>query len=505
MSSVNFIQAIEEDIRSRDLFSEGASILMAVSGGPDSVCLLHVMLAIQKRWGLKLAVAHFDHALRGEESKRDAEFVASLVSDVGLPFYLGTGDVKGFARTNPMGVRLSVQDAARHLRYKFLLQTMQQIGFDRLATAHNAQDQAEELLFRFLRGSAMQGLCGIPWRRADGIIRPLLGRTREEILTYLDRFSSQYVTDSSNLTVKYERNRIRHQLLPLLLKEYNPKLIQTMCRTAEMLKEDEAVLDGIAAGVFDSCVTVDSDKAILNLAGLRNQPVSIRRRVYRNALSRLTDGRVLARLVFQHLHALDGMAMGQAPNASLNLPFKIVARREYDVLYLSMESNSSCVCSKNGEGVSERNTNDGEPCAVTGPGIWQLPGAFVSIGISLHNPSSAARLWTLLDYSPYDYMQGRNISFVPRCLWMNGDKIVFPIYLRSRRRGDRFTPFGHVHAMKLKDFFISRKIPMNLRDRLPVLVSDSNEIMAVAGVEISEAFRVTETTRNVIRISLQIQ
>jgi tRNA(Ile)-lysidine synthase len=505
MSSVRFIQTVEEDIRSRGLFSEGASILMAVSGGPDSVCLLHVMLALQKRWGLKLAVAHFDHALRGEESKRDAAFTASLAKGHGLPFYLGTGDVKVFARTNPMQTRLSVQSAARHLRYEFLLQTMRKIGFDCLATAHNAQDQAEELLFRFLRGSAMQGLCGIPWRRADGIIRPLLGRTREEILTYLHSFSLQYVEDSSNLTLKYERNRIRQELLPRLLKDYNPKLIQTLCRTAEMLREDEAVLNGIAGKVFDSCVTVASGKAVLQLGGLRDQPVSIRRRVYRTALARLTDDRVLAELVFRHLNALDVLAMGQAPNASLNLPLKIVARREYDVLHLVMEPDTCPRCAKKLKRDESGKTNGEEACAVAGPGVWRLPGASVSVGISLHKPSSAARLWTLLDYSPYDYMQGRNTAFAQRVLWLNGDRIVFPIYLRRRRRGDRFTPFGHVHSMKLKDFFIAKKIPLDLRDRLPVLVSAAGEIIAAAGVEIGEAFRVTATTRNVIRISLQIQ
>ncbi len=504
MSFTRFIQAVEEDICSKGLFSEGSSVLIAVSGGPDSVCLLHVMLALQKRWRLKLAVAHFDHGLRGEESQRDAVFTASLAKEYGLPFYLGVGDVKGFAHTNPMQKRLSVQNAARHLRYEFLLQTMGKIGFDCLATAHNAQDQAEELLFRFLRGSAMQGLCGIPWKRADGVIRPLLGRTREEILAYLDDFSLKYVVDSSNLTIKYERNRIRHELLPHLLKDYNSKLIQTLCRTADMLREDEAVLSEIASRIFDSCVTVDSGKAVLNLAELKNQPVVIRRRVYRTALARLTRGQVLARLVFRHLHALDVMAMGQAPNASLNLPFKIVARREYDVLHLLMESTVCCKCSKNEKVISAAwNAVEEDACAVLGPGVWHLPSASVSVSISLHNPSSAASLWTLSEYSPYDYMQGRNISFVLRVLWMSGDNLVFPIYLRRRRRGDRFVPFGHVHSMKLKDFFIDKRIPVDLRDRLPVLVSASNEIMAVVGVEIGEAFRITETTRNIVRVSLQ--
>lgn len=503
MPFVRFIQSVEKDILSRGLFSEGASILMAVSGGPDSVCLLHVMLALKKRWRLKLAVAHFDHGLRGEESRRDAMFTASLAKEYGLPFYLGTGDVKGFAHTNPMQKRLSVQDAARHLRYAFLLQTMRQNGFDCLATAHNAQDQAEELLFRFLRGSAMQGLCGIPWKRADGIIRPLLDRTREEILAYLHSLSLKYVVDSSNLTIKYERNRIRHELLPHLLKDYNSKLIQTLCRTAEILREDEAVLNGIVDKVFDLCVTVDSGKAVLHLAILREQPVSIRRRVYRTALARLTDGRVLARLVFRHLHALDVMAMGQAPNASLNLPFKIVARREYDVLYLLVEPTVSCKYLKNEKVVSAENVTDKDVCAVLGPGVWHLPSVSVSVSISLHTPSSAARLWTLLDYSPYDYMPKQNTSFVPRVLWMNGDNLVFPIYLRTRRRGDRFMPFGHGHSMKLKDFFIVKKIPMDLRDRLPVLVSACDEIMAVVGVEIGEAFRITEDTRNIVRVSLQ--
>jgi tRNA(Ile)-lysidine synthase len=497
---MEFLQLVESDIRSHGLISHGSSVLVAVSGGADSVCLLHVLCELQKTWGLKLAVAHFDHGLRGEESQRDAEFVAGLAQSYGLPFYLGKGDVKAFSRDNAMGIGLSIQEAARHLRYDFLLKTKLQNGFDALATAHNAQDQAEELLFRLLRGSSITGLCGIPWRREDGVIRPLLARTRQEILAYLQANSIQYVEDSSNLTLKYERNRIRHQLLPLLLQEYNPNLIQTLCRTAEMLREEEAVLKDLAERAFELCVHLDTQKAELNIASLKERPASIRRRVYRMALSCLSNGGMLSCLTARHLYALDAMVMAKTPNASIDLPLKVVARREYGTLYLLMGSKA-LIDEK--EALSLKDGKAEGHCQVFGPGTWRLPGSSVGINISFHNPSSAARLWMLLDYSPYDYMEAEVLPF-RRVLWLNGDQLSFPMRLRTRRPGDRFIPFGHTHSMKLKDFFINKKIPRQWRQRLPLLVSHADEIIAVAGVEIAEPFRVTQTTQNILRLSLEL-
>lgn len=498
----DFIRAVERDIRSKSLFSPGSSILVAVSGGPDSVCLLHVLLELQRHWDLRLAVAHFDHGLRAEESKRDADFVASLAGAKGLSFYLGSGDVKGFSRSRAGGGALSIQDAARHLRYNFLLKTLKEIGFDYLATAHNAQDQAEELLFRFLRGSSMQGLCGIPWKRVDGVIRPLLGRTREEILSYLKAASIEYVIDSSNLTLKYERNRIRQQLFPILVREYNPNLIHTLCRIAEMLREDEMVLTGMAEEVFERAASVESARITLQLEIIRQYPIAIRKRVYRMALSQLTGGRILAMLVSKHLYALDGVVMGQGnPNASLNLPNGVMAKREYEILHLlggttGRRSESDEVCPT---GVQETT------CSVNGAGTWHLPGSLWGVNISFHDPASAARLWMLLDYSPYEYMSGKGsrVGFTARVLWLNGDRIAFPIGLRTRRPGDRFVPFGHSHPMKLKDFLIARKVPQELRDRLPLLVSVSGEIIAIAGLEIAEPFKVQEDTQRIIRLALQ--
>lgn len=226
----------DELIRRYDMLPEGSRVLCAVSGGADSMCLLHWLKERREEYGFSLLAAHYEHGLRGDESLRDAAFTREQCEMLGIRIVVGKGDVAAFAEAQKLGI----EDAARTLRYRFLEETADRLACDRIATAHNLNDNAETVLMNLCRGAGTRGLAGIPPVRGR-IVRPLLWTSREEIETYLDVHRIPHIEDSSNRSDDYTRNRIRHQIIPLLMEE-NPSFLSAIGRTAELLREDDACL-----------------------------------------------------------------------------------------------------------------------------------------------------------------------------------------------------------------------------------------------------------------------
>ena len=223
-------------IRRYAMLPQGSRILCAVSGGADSMCLLHWLNELREAYGFALFAAHFEHGLRGEESRRDAEFTAEQCRRLGISCSVGHGNVSAYAEQQHLGT----EDAARTLRYRFLEETADRLNCDRIATAHNLNDNAETVLMNLCRGAGTRGLAGIPPVRGR-LIRPLLQTSREEIEEYLTQHGIPHIEDSSNGTDSYTRNRIRHQMIPLLIRE-NPSFLKAIGRTTEILREDDACL-----------------------------------------------------------------------------------------------------------------------------------------------------------------------------------------------------------------------------------------------------------------------
>ncbi len=375
----------------------GSKVLCAVSGGADSVCLLHLL---SQREDISLLAAHFNHQLRGKEADRDEQFVRELCEKWSIPLTVGRGDVKAFARQE----KRSIEEAARTLRYAFLFQQAEAKGCDKIATAHNADDNAETMLLSLIRGTGITGLTGIPFRR-ENIVRPLLSMTRCEILSYLEEHQIPHREDSSNRDETYARNKLRAKVMPVL-RGLNFRAVEHMARTAAQLAEIDRYLDENARG-FLSQVQESPGKVSLSLDALSQAPQVLRPRMIFQLLDRLGVGRKDFRTV--HLDAI----LSLSPGGCLDLPHGVTARREYGVLIFTTRKD---------------------------------------------NPSTL---------EPFPPQQGKNpVPGTPWVLIL--DAPPWPgLVVRPRQTGDEITlPNGH--SRSLKRLLIDQKIPRPERGRLPV-------------------------------------
>lgn len=449
------LKTVETFIREQDLIPPGSTVLCAVSGGADSICLLHVLYTLRFRIGFRLIAAHYNHRLRGAESDRDEKFVAQFVSLCcgatrladgstlpSISLYTGSGDVAGQARLRGTGI----EETARDMRYDFLRQTAREAGADRIATAHTANDNVETILFHLARGSGLRGLGGIPPKR-QGIIRPMLTITRQQVEDYLFRRSLPHMEDSSNSSDEYTRNRIRHQVLPVL-EDIAPGFAARLADTAALLRADEAVLTAKAQELADHAAPWGGGLSIDSEAVAR-APDPIASRALRLLLGRLWGGDRNCSAV--HLSALLRLCRSEAPSGELHLPHQTNARRAYDRLLLVPRLG---------------------PIPLT-EGPLPLPGE--------------------LDCGPWHITCGEEVYQGQRQgsweFWL--DRASVPaLLLRGRRTGDRLTPPGRL-GKTVKKWMIEEKLPRFQREVLPVF-DCQGRTAAVAGLGPDRVFAARE-------------
>ena len=308
----------------RELIPPGAKVLCAVSGGADSVCLLHML---SQREDISLVAAHFNHQLRGEEADRDEQFVRELCGRWDIPFTVGRGDVKAYAQKE----KRSIEEAGRSLRYDFLIQTAETEGCGLIATAHNADDNAETILMHLIRGTSLHGLTGIPSRR-DNIVRPLLGMTHSEILTYLDQQGIPHQEDSSNADEAYTRNRIRHQVIPIL-RELNPRAVEHINLTARQLGEVDQFLEKESQRLTAQA-KVQNGRLEFPFLNYRRTSPEILSRILLQLLDKFGVGR--KDITAKHLHSLQHMMTHSCYSCEsrMDLPHGITARCYWNTLIL---------------------------------------------------------------------------------------------------------------------------------------------------------------------------
>jgi len=470
------LQTVEQTIAAYGMFEPKDSVLVGVSGGPDSVALLHALITLAPKLALQLAVAHLNHGLRFQDSDNDQKFVAAMANELDLPIYTQKVDVRKFQKKN----KLSREQAARRLRYNFYMETASKNRFDKIATGHHYDDNAELILMNLLRGSGPLGISGIPPKRDEKIVRPLIRLKRNDIIEFLNSKGIRYVSDRSNLDPKYLRNRIRHHLIPLLETAYNPKVIETLNRLASITRLEEEWIDDVIQPVFSSAVSARQEKKlVLSVSELERIHPAALRRVIRKAIETVKGD--LKHITYVHIDSIVRLLEKEPANWSLDLPDRVRVRRREGSIFISKEKKAL-------RDLNPKSSPDETP-------VFEYritkPGSVFITEINAKMKFSEIRVEKLPDFSRTGHGPG----------FFDMDRISFPLTIRNFRPGDRFTPLGMTGTQKLKKVFINQKVPENQRAKCPILLS-RGKIIWVAGYRIGESVKVRPSTVNVLKVEL---
>lgn len=467
------------------LLPDHGTIVVAVSGGADSLCLLHLLNSIcgpGKRYaGVRLHVAHLDHQLRGDASIRDAETVAQLARAWDLPVTIGRVDVPALARQE----HRSLEDAARVARYRFLRNIAQGRP---IAVAHHQDDQVETLILHWLRGGGINSMTGLQPRQQD-IIRPLLAVRRADVLTYCTQHQLEPLEDASNTDTRFLRNRIRHQLLPLL-ETINPNIRATLVRNAEILSVDADWIEAqVDACWTDVILTEDRQQIRLSTPRLLELPLSLQHHLLRRVSALLCEGQ--SPLEARHYPLLDKLLRRKSGGGpvTLHMPHQLHVVGKQDTLLCkkaSLEaSTSSTTIGNNAEVILPI------PGRVAIPGTpWQAEAELIerSEVYAVLRAEDWPGVWHLLTNDRYT-------------VYADGDLIGNRVWIRTRHAGDRMRPLGMSHEKKVQDILVDRHIPRAERDQIPLFFSPTHCVW-LAGVLLDDRVRLTPTTRQIVRFVL---
>jgi tRNA(Ile)-lysidine synthase len=477
------LETIGQVLRERCELDITRPVLLGISGGPDSLSMLHMMW----RLGWKLTVAHLDHQLR-PESGLEADRVAKVAGDLRVPFILGRENVPEFA--NSQG--FSVEEAARWVRYRFLFEQAERLQAQAVAVAHTADDQVETVLMHLLRGSGMSGLAGMAYRTLPSawssnlaLVRPLLGTWRVEINEYLQANHLTPILDPSNTDVRFYRNYLRHEVLPFL-EGRHPQLHQRVWNMSDILREEQAVLENLAGQTWEKCRKLEGKGfVILDLVYFNSLMMGLRRNLVRRAIAQLRPG--LRDIEFSMVQTAVDFAQSPTTTQQRDVALGLRVFLEKDELWLAAW--------------------EAELPAGTGTGdCW--PQVFADIPRLLEIPGSVHLNdgWQLsLEILPPPEVaspefRNEDDSFIA---WIDAESLQKPLSLRCRQPGEHFQPLGMAgKSMKLSDFMINEKLPRRARHRWPLVVSGES-IVWVPGLRLAHPFRLNAGTQQAIRVALQ--
>jgi tRNA(Ile)-lysidine synthase len=439
------------------MLNGGETVLVGLSGGADSVCLLHLLDDLKENLSLTIHAVYVDHNLRPDETPGEIEFCRNLCKKMGVNFIQKSVDIE--SRVKERGI--NKQEAARELRYKIFSETALEVRADKIALAHNADDQAETLFMRLVRGTGPAGLTGIPVKR-DNVIRPLIEIERREIETFLSERKIEFIIDSSNLRKNYFRNMLRLSFLPEL-KKINPNLINSVTRTVSILQEEERYFDIIIAKSLMKLISRKTDKRIeLFLSPLEGMNTVLLRRILRRAIDETENLRGVSFINIEDIIAL--IKNGKSGDR-IYLPRGLRIIKEYSLLVMTSE----------------------EPQKLSAHEL-QPPGELVIRG-------SGIVLKAEFEKDASDLGDGK------KTVLLDADSMNFPLTVRPRSPGDYFFPLGFGKKKKLQDFFVDEKVPRDERDSIPLVVSGT-DIVWIAGFRADHRFRVTEDTKNFLRLGI---
>jgi tRNA(Ile)-lysidine synthase len=424
------LQRVAEFITRYSMFRPGGLVGVAVSGGADSVCLLHALAELRPRWNLRLHVLHLNHNLRGEESRADAAFVERLAAELGLPATV--------REAQPALWEGNLEQAAREARLAFFREAMAAGTVDSVALGHTRSDQAETVLFRLLRGAGSAGLAGIRPVTAEGIVRPLLAVERADVEAFLRSRALSWREDSTNAGREFARNRIRHDLLPLLEREWNPGIRDTLANTAEWARAEEEYWAGETARLAETHLTEAESAVLVSADALGCLPLAAARRLVRLAVGRVKGD--LRGIEFQHIEAAIELARASDGHGRFQAP-GLDVYRSFDWLRIGKPGTDT---------LENRNYRFAAPA----PGRVELPGG-------------AAVLLELIDI--------KETFGLSECVYngvmggLDWERLSGPLELRNWRPGDQYQPMGMSGAEKIKTLFQTGRVPLWERRHWPVL------------------------------------
>jgi len=480
MKQHSLIQSVEKTILEFSMLQQRDKVLVAVSGGPDSVALVHVLLAIQKTFDLQLGVAHLDHGYRPSAAAEDARFVSALCQKLGLPSHVTKTDIQDLHQRQGG----SLEALGRKARYDFFSRIAQKFGYNKIALGHHADDNAELVLMNLFRGSGPLGLSGMPPVRNNRYIRPLIEQTREGIMAFLQQNQIAFVLDVTNSDLRFLRNRIRHELMPDLIHNYNPNLVDTLNRTAAIIRSEENWLNQHSDPLFNTLAEKETASVRVSISKLLENHTVMQRRVIRTAIEHVKGN--LKGITLQHIDAVLHLCLKGSCGQGLHLPDRLAIQREPNDYLLILKRSLPTRSRVDSDSVE---TIPLYSVPVPDPGAAGKTVTLKGLGTTLAVESLPLESISSLTSA------GQHIAF------LDMDKLTFPMFLRNTLPGDRLMPLGMQGTQKVKDFFINNKIPREIRRKTPVLVS-KDTIVWIVGHRIDERVKITQQTRNVLKIEL---
>lgn len=471
------------EIKGHGLLFPGDRVVVGVSGGPDSVMLLHWLYRYQKRWDLSLLAVHLNHQLRPEADEEE-DYVARLCRQWDIPCLTFRRDVGRWARER----KLSIQVAARQCRYELFAQVARERGFNKIALAHHGDDQVETVMLRLVRGAGPGGLAGIPVKRRLApdveVIRPLLALSKGEIEAYCRRFDLKPRLDPSNLKDDYARNWVRHHLLPKM-KELNPNLVQAVYQLTQLLAEDVRYLDRQAEEALQRLKIIRQPDLIrVQRKPLAELPPPLQRRVIQLLLSYLLD---FGRLEKTHIDAVGHLIAREAGQQEVHLPDHIVVRRQYQDLLFYRQPPA---------GSRREEEREGYAFFLPTPGTYTFEGLPFTLTLT-EEPSPA----TTKGQGQGDGGRKAGSVYVAS---FDKAQLALPLMVRSRQPGDRIQPLGLEGHSKVKEIFINHKVPRSVRAIYP-LVADQKGLLWLPGLVRSERAKLTDETEAVYTLSIEFR
>jgi tRNA(Ile)-lysidine synthase len=472
------LEQIESTLTDKCKLRRDRPVIAGVSGGPDSLCLMNVL----RKAGYHVIVAHFNHKLR-PDSDADANTVEQTAGRLNLASVIQSGDVRAFAQQEGH----SIEEAARILRYRFLMEQARNLNAQAVAVGHTADDQVETVLMHFIRGAGLAGLKGMTYRTVIRmfdpeipIVRPLLDTWREETVVYCAVNGFRPRNDPSNASLDFFRNRLRHLLIPVL-ESYNPRFREVLWRTSRSLAADHEILGDLLDGIWMDCTVQETPEFIaFDASALCRQTVGLQRNLIRRAIERLRPES--ADVSYATLERASNFILDAQARARLDISGELHLLREGMLIYV-VAGDATLPVERWPQMPDESSTISLKvPGSVILSGDWKL----------------SCERWNI----PSLAMEQAQTNDDPFQVWLDANGISDALELRGRQDGDRFEPFGmNGHEMKISDFFINVKLPQRARDRWPLLCM-GEKVIWVPGYRPAHLFRLTDNTRQALYFSL---